>query len=133
VCMECAVPTQQAYTLKGLEYENTGEVEKKRIIHLICAFMLLTFYIWLTTGIRILHTSNFHSDSFEFLNSTTLSATVFTIVSAVLAFLIILLLYKFIPSERPRWRDIWPGALIATAGFEIVRFAFIWYIKNSDH
>jgi len=95
--------------------------------------MLLTFYIWLTTGIRILHTSNFHSDSFEFLNSTTLSATVFTIVSAVLAFLIILLLYKFIPSERPRWRDIWPGALIATAGFEIVRFAFIWYIKNSDH
>jgi hypothetical protein len=28
VCTECAVPTQQAYTLKGLEYENTGEVEK---------------------------------------------------------------------------------------------------------
>jgi membrane protein len=107
--------------------------EAMDITMMICAFILLTLYIWLTTGLRILHIRNFHSDSFEFLNSTTLSATVFTIVSAVLAFLIILLLYKFIPSERPRWRDIWPGALIAAAGFEIVRFAFIWYIKNFDH
>jgi membrane protein len=103
------------------------------ITMMIGAFILFTLYIWFTTGLRILHTRNFHSDTFEFLNSTTLSATVFTIVSAVLAFLIILLLYKFIPSERPRWRDIWPGALVAAAGFEIVRFAFIWYIKNFDH
>ena len=50
--------------------------------------------------------------------------------SSLLAFLLIMLLYKFIPSVRPRWGDIWPGALMATVSVEIIRFGFIWYINN---
>jgi len=48
----------------------------------------------------------------------------------LLAFVVVLLLYRFMPYVKPRWRDIWVGALFAAAGFELVRVVFIWYVKN---
>ncbi|MCX6005689.1 MAG: YihY/virulence factor BrkB family protein, partial [Chloroflexi bacterium] len=81
-------------------------------------------------GIRIIHSAHYRSEYFQFLNSDIISSTIFTVLSGLLAFLLIMLLYKFIPSNRPRWRDIWPGALMATASVEIIRFGFVWYIKN---
>jgi membrane protein len=99
----------------------------------VLSIILLIIYIWMSTLVRYIHTANWNSDIFQFINSTTLTRVVFAVLSGVLAFVTILLLYKFIPSKRPDWKDIWPGALMAAIGFEIVRFAFIWYLKNFGH
>ena len=100
------------------------------ITMLLGSFVLLLVYIWLSIGIRIIHSAHYHSEYFKFLNSNIVSSTIFTLASSLLAFLLIMLLYKFIPSVRPRWGDIWPGALMATVSVEIIRFGFIWYINN---
>jgi membrane protein len=102
----------------------------KDIAMLIGSFILLLLYVWLSTAIRIIHARHFHSDDFQFLNSTTLSSTIFSISNFILAFGLILLLYRFIPSHNPNWKDIWPGALLAAASVEIIRFGFIWYIGD---
>jgi membrane protein len=100
------------------------------IAMLLGSFVLLLLYIWLSTVVRIIHNAHYHSEYFRFLNSTAVTATVFTLASGLLAFLLIILLYRFIPSDKPGWRDIWPGALLAAVSIEIIRFGFIWYIKN---
>jgi len=102
----------------------------KDIAMLMGSFVLLLVYMWLSTGVRIIHAAHYHSEDFQFLNSTTISSTIFTISNCFLAFLVILLLYRFIPSHNPRWKDIWPGALLAAASVEIIRFGFIWYIGD---
>jgi membrane protein len=99
----------------------------------ISAIILLIIYIWMSTFVRYIHTANWYSDAFQLINSSTSTRAVFAVLSGLLAFSTILLLYKFIPSKRPRWKDIWLGALMAAIGFEIVRFAFIWYLKNFGH
>lgn len=100
------------------------------IAMLLGAFLLLEAYIWLSAGIRIMHSANYHSDYFPFLNSDMVTSTIFTVANSILAFLLVLLLYKFIPSHRPGWKCIWPGALMTTTSLEIIRFGFVWYIKN---
>ncbi len=114
---------------KQLSFFKGGAMD---IAMMIGAFIVLTLYIWISTALSILQFRNFHSEVFPFLNSTTLSTTVTTAISAFLAFAIILVLYKFVPAARPRWRDIWMGALIAAIVFELIRFLFIWYINNFD-
>jgi membrane protein len=55
-----------------------------------------------------------------------------TIASNILvmafAFLLFILFYKYVPTARPRWRDIWLGALIAAVFFEAAKFVFIFYL-----
>jgi membrane protein len=41
-----------------------------------------------------------------------------------------LVLYKFIPNTKTRWRYIWPGALVAAIAFEIAKTLFIFYLQN---
>jgi len=43
---------------------------------------------------------------------------------------IFLLLYKYVPNIKTRWRDIWPGALLAAVFFEIARALFIFYLEH---
>jgi membrane protein len=104
--------------------------QAKDIAMLIGSFILLLLYMWLSTLVRIIHATHFHSEDFQFLNSTTISSTIFSVSNVILAFGVILLLYKFIPSHNPHWKDIWPGALLAAASVEIIRFGFIWYIGD---
>jgi len=100
------------------------------VIMTLCAFILVIIYIWFSTGIRLMHMANLHSDEFEFINSTVIQRTAVGAFSGLLAFVVVLLLYRFMPYVKPRWRDIWVGALFAAAGFELVRVVFIWYVKN---
>lgn len=52
------------------------------------------------------------------------------LVAFLLVFLVFLLLYKFIPAARTRWRYVWPGALLAALLFELSRSLFILYLDN---
>lgn len=62
------------------------------------------------------------------------AGTVVYISGKIIAFLlmlaIFLLLYKFVPNTKNRWRDIWTGALLAAVFFEIARTLFILYLEH---
>jgi membrane protein len=89
------------------------------------------------TGILFLlslGTSTFISFLGNALNLSGLIAVVVSLGAKLLAFLlmlaIFLLLYKFVPNTKTRWRDIWPGALLAAVFFEIARALFIFYLEH---
>lgn len=52
------------------------------------------------------------------------------LVPAAFTFLTFLVLYKFVPLTRTRWREVWLGALVASVGFEVVKNVFAWYVRN---
>ena len=47
-----------------------------------------------------------------------------------ITFLTFALLYVLIPVMRPRFRDVWVGALVAAVGFEAAKFGFAYYLAN---
>ena len=47
-----------------------------------------------------------------------LAATVFTV------------LLRYVPARHQRWRDIWPGVLVATLGYKLVQVGFSFYLDN---
>ena len=51
------------------------------------------------------------------------------LVAFLLLLAVFLILYKVIPNTRTRWRDVWPGALLAAIFFEIARSLFIVYLE----
>jgi membrane protein len=93
----------------------------------VCGLIVFT---WLTTTLHYMHESHMQIWIFKFSTTSLFSRVVFMLLSAVLAYGVTLLLYHFVPSNRPKWKHIWLGALLASIGFEIVRFFFIWYVKN---
>jgi membrane protein len=52
------------------------------------------------------------------------------LIAFLLMLTIFLFLYKFVPNTKTRWRDIWPGALLAAFLFEIARTLFIFYLEH---
>ncbi len=60
--------------------------------------------------------------------------TVTTVVTHILAFIMIftvfLLIYKYIPNTRISWRDIWLSALIGACVFEGINYIFSWYLVH---
>jgi len=53
------------------------------------------------------------------------------LVALVLPILLVLVAlvvtYRVVPNRRVTFRQAWPGALVATAGFTILRLGFTWY------
>jgi len=49
---------------------------------------------------------------------------------AVFSFLLFLLVYRYVPRVGLGFRDVWPGALLAAALFELLKNAFAIYIAN---
>lgn len=47
-----------------------------------------------------------------------------------LTFLVFLLIYRFVPNVSHRLGDVWPGALLATALFELLKNAFVLYVAE---
>jgi len=44
--------------------------------------------------------------------------------------LIFTLLYRFLPRNPPRWADVWPGAIMAGVGWEVLKRGFVWYTTS---
>ena len=47
-------------------------------------------------------------------------------------FAFFLLLYRYIPSTKVAWRDIWLGALVGTLLFQVVRIGFTWFVTHVE-
>ena len=65
----------------------------------------------------------------EFMRSPLALRILANILATGLTFVVFLLLYKFIPSIWPKWKDIWMGALAAAVSFEITKVLFILYVR----
>lgn len=39
-------------------------------------------------------------------------------------------LYYVGPNRKQRWKDVWPGAILATSLWLVVTIAFAWYVRN---
>src|SRR4030042_4945844 len=51
-------------------------------------------------------------------------------IDIALAFLVFLILYKFVPERLIRWRDVWGGALAAAVCFEAITILFVLYLDT---
>lgn len=100
------------------------------ILMMLFAFIAFIGFIWISTWIRFINEIAVQNDIVKVTHSLIFSRVIFGVISIMPAFGIILLLYKFIPNKRPKWRDIWPGALSAAVSLEVIRLGFIWYVKN---
>jgi membrane protein len=112
---------------------NSHTFIKGRLINvgmLVLAVIALIAFTWLTTTLQYMHEANIQYGILKITRNNLFARLVFILSSAALAYGVILFLYRFIPSNRPKWKHIWLGALLATIGFEAVRFAFVWYVKN---
>lgn len=54
-------------------------------------------------------------------------------VTFVVTFLILMILFFFVPNARLKWRFVWPGALTATVGWLLLSQAFSLYLKYFAH
>lgn len=52
------------------------------------------------------------------------------VVPPLLSFGAFLLLYRFVPPSRPRFHDLWLGALVAAVGAELARVGFSFYLAT---
>ena len=52
------------------------------------------------------------------------------IVPVLVSFVIFAALYRFIPSVRTSFDEVWPGALFAAVAFELAKIGFSFYLRN---
>ena len=112
---------------------NSHTFIKGRLINvgmLVLAVIAMIAFTWLTTTLQYMQEANMQYGILKITKNNLFARLVFMLSSAVLAYGVILFLYRFIPGNQPKWKHIWLGALLATIGFEAVRFAFVWYVKN---
>jgi membrane protein len=57
-------------------------------------------------------------------------ATLFTVLPFAISALLFLVIYKFVPDARVRWRDALPAAVVASVLFELAKLAFTSYLGN---
>ena len=50
--------------------------------------------------------------------------------SFALIFIVFLTLYKYVPNAKTYWNEVWVGALVAAALFEITEYVFIQYLSR---
>ncbi|MCH7697320.1 MAG: YihY/virulence factor BrkB family protein [Chloroflexi bacterium] len=55
------------------------------------------------------------------------------LLPAVFTFLVFTLLYQYVPNVPTPFRDIWPGAVLATVLFELLKNLFALYIANFNN
>ncbi len=52
------------------------------------------------------------------------------VIPALITLLIFVLLYRFLPNTKVRFRDVWWGALGAGVAFELTKMVFVWYVRT---
>jgi membrane protein len=106
-----------------------------KLRHIVMALgtsVLLVLSSFLTTGrVFISRAQEIIGDALPFLFLSNAVYLIITgLISALITFVIFLMIYKFIPHTDTDWRDIWLGALVAALLFEIARNAFVFYLNN---
>ena len=53
------------------------------------------------------------------------------LVPALVTFAVCTAVFVLVPAHRNRWRDVWPGVLVAVLGFEAAKIGFSLYLQNA--
>ena len=59
-----------------------------------------------------------------------LAIIVVRLTGFILLFIVITLLFRYMPNTKTSWRYIWPGAIFTTILFELARSIFTFYLSN---
>lgn len=98
------------------------------IIMLLSAGFLLFVSVMISILLKTIHETDLQVLGVEFLRNSPATHVLANILVTGLALGVFLLLYKLIPSPRPKWKDIWKAALAAAIFFEITKIVFLWYV-----
>ena len=60
----------------------------------------------------------------------TLGKVVVSLISLFVSFVVLLLMYKYVPNRKVAWGGIWLGALVGAVFFEGSKDLFAWYVSN---
>jgi membrane protein len=55
---------------------------------------------------------------------------IWLLLPILLVLVALLVVYQVVPNRRVTLRQAWPGALVATAGFTLLRIGFTWYATD---
>ena len=99
------------------------------LIMMIGAAILLFLSVLITVFLSTVSEQGIQIAGAELVRSSLLERILANILATGLAFLVFLLLYRFIPGRRPKWKDIWLGALAAAISFEITKVIFLVYLR----
>ncbi len=59
-----------------------------------------------------------------------ISSTTRLVIELSAVALVMAVMYYFGPNRKQQWRDVWPGALLATTFWLLTTQAFTWYVRN---
>ncbi len=105
---------------------------KSQLINLIMmvgAAILLFLSVLITVFLSTVSEQGIPVVGAQMVNSSQLERILANIIAVCLAFVVFLLLYRFLPSNRPKWKDIWLGAVAAAVSFEITKVIFLIYLR----
>jgi membrane protein len=103
---------------------------------LVDAALVLSVTLLLLAGFAVsiaVHTvENWSPRVSDWLNAISLDewGVVANVTPLLLAFPAFLLLYRFVPATRPRFREVWVGALLAAFGVSLVNLGFAYYLAT---
>jgi len=52
------------------------------------------------------------------------------LITPIISFITFVVLYVFIPNTGVKFRDAWPGALVASVAFYAANWGFVWYVTT---
>lgn len=52
------------------------------------------------------------------------------LIPLALALAVFTILFRYVPARHQRLRDLWPGLVVATAGYKLVQLGFSFYLDN---
>jgi membrane protein len=99
------------------------------LLMMIGAAILLFLSVLITVFLSTVSEQGIQVAGAEFLHRGLTERILANILAICLAFVVFLMLYKFIPSRRPKWKDIWLGSLAAAISFEITKIIFLVYLR----
>jgi membrane protein len=113
--------------------ETTRSLIKEKLAEMALMAAVGAFFLLSISITGLLHaTQQASSDILGPLSSdaTFLWRTIPHVAPATFSFGACLVLYRFVPHTRTRVADVWPGALVATLLFEVVKHGFSLYVAN---
>jgi membrane protein len=99
------------------------------LIMMIGAAILLFLSVLITVFLSTVSEQGIQVAGAELVHRGLTERILANVLAVCLAFVVFLLLYRFIPGRRPKWKDIWLGALAAALSFEITKIIFLVYLR----
>jgi len=116
-------------TAWGIRSQRILKGQLITLIMMVGAAILLFLSVLITVFLSTVSEQGIQFAGTPLLNRHLTERILAQVIAAGVSFVVFLFLYRFIPNVRPRWKDIWPGALAAAVCFEITKIIFLLYLR----